>query len=210
MLQIVCIISAWCSRAKTGPRFCCSTSSNLYDTVCYESNLHNMLRIWMCLRLWTVSFIRNYAPHLGLLRWPYYHHTVGHESWRQSNSTWLFSHVIRLLQALMLLLIISSLPNLLTARYSALYCPFTQSGINANVIENRIKYFMRAHELMLRNISIGYAIARENRVMASTKKRRFQSYFYRLGLLYLFLNFPNIKQIAYIYNRSITYLAGMN
>jgi hypothetical protein len=28
-------------------------------------------------------------PHLGLLRWPYYHHTS--ESWWQSNSTWLFN-----------------------------------------------------------------------------------------------------------------------
>uniref|UniRef100_A0A673ZFN6 Metastasis associated 1 n=1 Tax=Salmo trutta TaxID=8032 RepID=A0A673ZFN6_SALTR len=33
--------------------------------------------------------------------------------------------------------------------------------------------------------------------------------FYRLGLLYLFLNFPNIKHIAFLYNRSIAYLAGM-
>ena len=68
---------------------------------------------------------------------------------------------------------------------------------------------MRAHELMLCNISIGYAIVRENRVMASIKKRRIPTAFYRLALLYLFLNFPNIKHIAYLYNRSIAYLAGM-
>ena len=61
--------------------------------------------------------------------------------------------VIRLLQALML--VISSLPNLLTAWYSALYCPSNHS----DVFENLIKHFMRAHELMLRNISIGYVIA---------------------------------------------------
>ena len=60
------------------------------------------------------------------------------------------------LQALML--VINSLPNLLTAWYSALYCPSTHSDINANVIENRIKHFMRAHELMLSNISIGSAL----------------------------------------------------
>ena len=40
-------------------------------------------------------------------------------------------------------------------------------------------------------------------------KRKIPSAFYRLGLLYLFLNFPNIKHIAYLYNRSIAYLAGM-
>ena len=69
---------------------------------------------------------------------------------------------------------------------------------------------MRARELMLRNISIGYAVAGENRVMAVNKKR-IPSAFYRLGLglLYLFLNVPNITQIAYIYNRSICYLADM-
>ena len=50
---------------------------------------------------------------------------------------------------------------------------------------------------MLCNISIGYAIAQKNRMMASTKKR-IPSAFYRLGLLYIFLNFPNIKHIAYI------------
>jgi hypothetical protein len=61
----------------------------------------------------------------------------------------------------------------------------------------------------LRNISIGFAIVGENRVMASTKKRRIPSALYRLGLIYLFLNFPNIKHIAYIYNWSIAYLAGM-
>ena len=115
--------------------------------------------------------------------------------------------VIRLPQALMLLMVISSLPNLLTAWYSALYCPSNHSNMNANVFKNRFKHFMRAHELMMRNISIGYAIAQENRGMASTKKRRIPAAFYRLGLLYLFLNFPNIN--VYIYNRSIAYLAGM-
>ena len=59
---------------------------------------------------------------------------------------------------------------------------------------------------MLRNISIGYAIARENRVMASTENRRIS---FLLGLLYFFLNFANTKHIAYIYNRNIAYLAGM-
>ena len=78
--------------------------------------------------------------------------------------------VIRHLQALKLLMVISSLPNLLTAWYSALYCPSNHSHINANVIKNLIKHFMRAHELILRNISIGYAIAGENRVMTSIKK----------------------------------------
>ena len=68
---------------------------------------------------------------------------------------------------------------------------------------------MRAHELMLCNISLGYAIAEENSVMATNKKTRIPSAFYRLGLLYLFLNFPNIKHIAYIYNMRIAYLAGM-
>ena len=42
------------------------------------------------------------------------------------------------------------------------------------------------------------------------KKRRIPSAFYRLGLLYLFLNFPNIKHIASLYNRSTAYLAGIN
>ena len=59
------------------------------------------------------------------------------------------------------------------------------------------------------NISIVYAIMGENRVMASNKKRRIPSAFYRLGLLFLLLNCPNIKHIACIYNSSITYLAGM-
>ena len=117
--------------------------------------------------------------------------------------------VISLLQVLMLLMVITSLPNLLTVWHSALYCPSNHSDINANVFENRIKHFMRPHELMLRNISIGYAIAREYRVMASIKKRRIPSAFYRLGLLYLFLNFPNLKHIAYLYNRSIAYLDGV-
>jgi hypothetical protein len=93
-------------------------------------------------------------------------------------------------------MVISCLPNVLTAWYSTFYCPSNHADINANVIENQIKHFMRAHELMLHNISLGYAIAWENRVMASIKKRGIQSAFYRLGLLYLFLNFPNIKHIA--------------
>ena len=108
----------------------------------------------------------------------------------------------------MLLLVISSLPNWLTAWYSALYCSSSHSDINANVFENLIKHFMRAHELMLSNISIGYVVTGENRVMAGNKNR-IPSAFYRLGLLYLFLNFPNIKHIAYIYTTSITYLVGM-
>ena len=62
---------------------------------------------------------------------------------------------------------------------------------------------------MLLYISIGYAIVGENRVMAAKKKRRIPSAFYRLGILYLFLNFPNIKHIAYLYNSSIAFLAGM-
>ena len=62
---------------------------------------------------------------------------------------------------------------------------------------------------MLRNISTGYAIAGENRVMASIKKRRIPSAFKRLDLLYLFINFPSIKHIACLCNRSIAYLAGM-
>ena len=72
--------------------------------------------------------------------------------------------VISLLQALLLLLVISSLPNLLNAWYSALYCPSDHSDINADVNENLIKHFMRTHDLMLRNIS--------KTVMASIKKRR--------------------------------------
>jgi hypothetical protein len=84
----------------------------------------------------------------------------------------------------MLLMVISSLPNLLTAWYSALYCSSNHSDINANVIENLIKHFMRAHELMLCNISIGYVIAGENRVMASIKKI-IPSVFFKLGLLYV-------------------------
>jgi hypothetical protein len=117
--------------------------------------------------------------------------------------------VIRLLYALTLLMVISSLPNLLTAWYSALYCPSNYSDINANVFENLIKHFKRAHELMLHNISTGYATASENRVMAANKKMRIPSAFYRLGLLYSFLNFPNIKHIASLYNRSTAYLARM-
>ena len=102
--------------------------------------------------------------------------------------------VTRLLKALMLWMVIGILPNLLTAWYSALYCPSNHSDINANVIKNLIKHFMRAHE---------------KTVMASVKKRRSPSAFYMLGLQYLFLNFPNIKHIGYLYNRNIAYLAGM-
>ena len=123
--------------------------------------------------------------------------------------TWRFSHVTRFLQALMLPMVISSLPNLLTTWYSALNCPSNHSNINTNVIESQIKQFMRAHVLMLRNISVGYAIARENRVLMASIKRGSPSALYRLGLLYLFLNFPNIKHIASLYNRSIAYLASM-
>ena len=49
----------------------------------------------------------------------------------------------------------------------------------------------------------------EKRVMASNKKRRIPSAFYRLDLLYLLLNFPYIKHIGYIYNMRVAYLAGM-
>jgi hypothetical protein len=88
-------------------------------------------------------------------------------------------------------MVISSLPNLITAWYSALYCPSNHSDINANVIKNRRKkHLMRAQEFMLLNISIGYEIAWEN---SDIKKRRIPSGFYRLGLLYLFINLPNIK-----------------
>ena len=54
--------------------------------------------------------------------WPQSNSTwpQSNSTWQQSNSEWL---LIRLLQALMLLVVISSLPNLLTAWYSALYCP---------------------------------------------------------------------------------------
>jgi hypothetical protein len=45
--------------------------------------------------------------------------------------------------------------------------------------------------------------------MASIKKKRFPPAFYRLGLLDLFLTFPNIKHIAFLYNKSIAHLAGM-
>ena len=110
--------------------------------------------------------------------------------------------VTRLLQELMLLMIISSLPNLLNAWYSALYCPSDHSDINADVNENLIKHFMRAHVLMLRNISIGYAIAIENRVMASVKKSRNLSAFHRLGLLYLPLNFL-ILSTLFLFTRGV-------
>ena len=98
----------------------------------------------------------------------------------------------------MLLMVISNLPNVITAWYSALYCPSNHSDINANVIKNRRKkHLMRAQELMLLNISKGYEIAWEN---SDVKKRRIPSVFYRLGLLYLFLNLPNIKcnSIAFV------------
>ena len=65
--------------------------------------------------------------------------------------------VIRLLQAV--LLVICALQNLLTAWYSALYSLSNHSDINAKVVINLIKHFMRAQELVLRNIFIGYAIA---------------------------------------------------
>ena len=58
---------------------------------------------------------------------------------------------------------------------------------------------------MLRNVFIDYDLQwhEKNRVwMASNKKRRIPSAFYRLGLLYLFLNFINIKHIALLYNWS--------
>jgi hypothetical protein len=109
----------------------------------------------------------------------------------------------------MLLMVIGILPILLTPWYSALDYPSNHSDIIANVIKNLIKHLMRAYELMLRNISTGYAIARENRVIASIKMRMIPSAFYRLGIIYLFINFPNIKHIAYLYNISIAYLAGM-
>jgi hypothetical protein len=43
----------------------------------------------------------------------------------------------------------------------------------------------------------------------SIKKRRIPSAFYRLGLLYLSISFPNMKHIASLYNRSIAYMADM-
>jgi hypothetical protein len=46
--------------------------------------------------------------------------------------------------------------------------------------------------------------------MASIKKRRIPSAFYKLGLLHLLINIPNIKHIASLYNRSIASLAEMN
>ena len=66
---------------------------------------------------------------------------------------------------------------------------------------------MRAHEFMLRNISIGYIIARENRVMASIKKRRIPLDFYRLDLLY-FSTFLILSTLLNI-SRSIAYLVGI-
>jgi hypothetical protein len=53
----------------------------------------------------------------------------------------------------MLLMVIRSLPNL------QLPGPSKHSDINANVIQNQIKHIKRAHELMFRNNSVGYAIA---------------------------------------------------
>ena len=96
-------------------------------------------------------------------------------------------------------MVISSLPNLLTAWYLALYCPSNHSDINANVIDNLIKHLMTAHELMWRNISAGYAIVWENKSDGSFLQARPT----------IFINFPNIKHIASLYNRSIAYLAGM-
>ena len=63
---------------------------------------------------------------------------------------------------------------------------------------------------MLHNISIGYTIAWENNIvlMACIKKGKDPSALDRLGLMYLFLNFPNIKHITSLYNRSKAYLAG--
>ena len=78
---------------------------------------------------------------------------------------------------------------MLTAWYSVLYCPSNHSDINANEMENLIKHLMRAHELMLHNISIGYAIWGSNRLMASIKKRRIPSAFYRLGYYIYFSTF---------------------
>jgi hypothetical protein len=46
-------------------------------------------------------------------------------------------------------------------------------------------------------------------MVASIKKRSIPSAFYELGLQYLFLNLPNIKHIASLYNRSKAYLAGI-
>jgi hypothetical protein len=46
----------------------------------------------------------------------------------------------RIFQALMLLMVISP-PNLLICL--VLYCPSDHSDINANVLENQIKHFMR-------------------------------------------------------------------
>ena len=48
--------------------------------------------------------------------------------------------VVSLLQALMLLMVISGLPDLLTAWYSVLHFSSNHSDINANVIENQIKH----------------------------------------------------------------------
>jgi hypothetical protein len=123
------------------------------------------------------------SPWVGLLRWPYYHHTGDHE--------------LRVMKAV----------KLLTAWYWALYCPSNYSDVNANVIENLIKHFTRAHWAHVAQHSVGYAIAR---VMANIKKRRIPSAFYRLGLLYFYFStFLILTHIAYLYNRSIAYLAGM-
>jgi hypothetical protein len=60
----------------------------------------------------------------------------------------------------MLLMVISSPPNLLTAWYSALYCPSNHSDINANVVKKSNQTLRESpHERMMRHISIGYAIA---------------------------------------------------
>ena len=136
----------------------------------------------------------------------YYRHTGSHD--RSQIPCERLVMVTRLLQALMLLMVIVA--YLLTAWYSALYCPTNHSDVNENIIENQIKHFMRAFELMLmQHFYRQCSWVRKQSLMASIKKRRIPSAFYRLGLLYLFLNFLNIKHIASLYNRSIVYLAGM-
>ena len=111
---------------------------------------------WKPLRVWLGFYIDrscNKASSYNLFRWqrdPSLHispasemvshrHTGGHESWSSQISCDRLVKVIRLLHALMLQMVISSLPNLLSAWYSALYCPSYHSDVNANAIENRIK-----------------------------------------------------------------------
>ena len=103
--------------------------------------------------------------------------------------------VIRLLYALTLLMVISSLPNLLTDRDSALYCPSNHSDINANVLENPIKHFMRAHELMLRNISIGYEISSDGLYLKEEVTSAF--------LLHLKKNVPNILSTLFRFTTGV-------